>query len=144
MIKRSIVAASLLLALTLVLGGCGGLSEAEKHYIDGVGLYEEGRLEEAIAEYDQAIELDPQYALAYTNRGNAYAGLGQLQRAIQDFDEAIRLDPQDAGAYSNRGGAYVDLGQPQRAIEDLDEAIQLDPNLDLFVKTPRQPGARWG
>ena len=108
--KRSIVAAFLLLALTVALAGCGGLSDAEKHYNDGLELYEEGRLEEAIAKYDEAIRLDPQYAKAYFNRGLAYGNLGQFQRAIEDSGEAIRLDPQDAKAYNNRGLAYVVLG----------------------------------
>ena len=88
---------------------------------------EQGHLEKAIGQYDQAIRLNPQDAEAYINRGNAYAALGQLERAIQDFDEAIRLNPQYAEAYNNRGNAYDDLGQPQRAIKDYDEAIRLNP-----------------
>lgn len=75
--------------MALVLSGCGGLSEAEEHYNAGVELQEQGRLEEAIAEYDEAIRLDPQDAVVYYNRGFAYDDLGQHQRAIQDYDEAI-------------------------------------------------------
>jgi len=45
-------------------------------------------------------------ALAYTNRGAAYANLGEYPRAIKDFDEALRLDPQLALAYTNRGATY--------------------------------------
>ena len=67
----------------VVLPACGGLSEAEQHYNAGVELQEQGRLEEAIAEYDEAIRLDPQDADVYNNRGIAYDELGQLQRAIQ-------------------------------------------------------------
>jgi serine/threonine protein kinase len=85
------------------------------------------RHEEAIADYDEAIRLDPDLADAYTNRGASYAALGQHQRAIADYDEAIRLDPAFATAYSNRGASYADLGQHQRAIADYDEAIRLDP-----------------
>ena len=68
----------------------------------GVELHQQGLLAEAIAEYDQAIRLNPLLAPAYLNRGVAYRKSGELHRAIEDYDEAIRLDPQLALAYSNR------------------------------------------
>ena len=109
----------LLAALTLALLGCGGLGEAEKRVNAGAELYEQGHLEEAIAEYGEAIRLDSEDANAYNNRGNAYRHLGQYQGAIQDLDEAIRLNPEDALAYGNRGAAYNDLGQYRRALPRL-------------------------
>jgi len=108
-----------------------GLSEAEEHYNAGVKLVSQGKLEEAIAEYNEAIRLEPYLAPAYINRGIVYARLGQHQRAIQDFDEAIRLDPQYAEAYYSRGLAYARLGQYQDAIQDYDEAIALNPQYTL-------------
>ena len=78
----------------------------------------QGKSLEVIVEYNEAIKLDPQLAVAYINRGNAYDNLGQSERAIQDYDEAIRLDPQDTFAYINRGVAYYNLDQFERAIED--------------------------
>ncbi len=68
-------------------------------------------------------------AIAYNNRGNAYANLGEYRRAIQDYDQALRLDPGYAVAYYNRGLAYSDLGEYRRAIEDYDQALRLDPGL---------------
>src|SRR5215475_10165435 len=68
-------------------------------------------------------------AIAFNNRGRAYAGKGQYDRAIQDFDEAIRLKPNDAIAFYNRGRAYAaGKGQYDRAIQDFDQAIRLKPN----------------
>ncbi len=90
--------------------------------------HENPEYQEAIEHYTEAIQLDPDYAKAYLNRGYAYDGLGQHQRAIEDFDKAIQLEPDDAVAYNNRGAAYYYLGQYQRAIEDYDKAIQLDPD----------------
>lgn len=115
-------------SLAAVLLACGGLSEAEQHYNAGVKLQEQGQLNEAITEYDKAIQLDPKMVQVYNNRGNAYLDLGQPQRAIPDYDEAIRLNPNYAAAYSNRGFAYINQGQHQRAIQDYNEAIRLDPN----------------
>ena len=59
----------------------------------------------SIKDYNGATCPDPQPALAYNNRGNAYKDLGRYQKAIQDYNEAIRLDPQLALAYNNRGNA---------------------------------------
>ena len=44
--------------------------------------------ENAIQDYDRAIQLDPSYASAYYNRGYSYYKLGQYQPAIQDYDKA--------------------------------------------------------
>ena len=77
----------LALVLALVLAGCvGGLSEAEKHYNAGVKLQNEGRQEDAIAEYDEAVRLGSQFVLAHYNRGNAHLAVGQIQQAIEDYD----------------------------------------------------------
>ena len=76
-------------------------------------------------------ETSDKLAVAYNNRGIAYATKGDLDRAIADFSEAIRLDPKDAHAYNNRGSAYENKGDHDRAITDYDEAIRLDPKYAL-------------
>jgi tetratricopeptide (TPR) repeat protein len=86
-----------------------------------------GDSDRAIADYDQAIRLDPKYAVAYNNRGSAYQDKGDNDRAIADHDTAIRLDPTYAHAYRNRGMAYWAKGDNDRAIADYDQAIRLDP-----------------
>ncbi len=82
----------------------------------------------AIANYDQAIILNPQGASAFLNRGIAHYKLGNLDAAISDYDIAIRLDLKDAIAFFNRGNAHSDLGNLDAAISDYDNAIRLDPN----------------
>ncbi|MHA7841420.1 MAG: tetratricopeptide repeat protein, partial [Gammaproteobacteria bacterium] len=85
----------------------------------------------AIEDYDEALRLDPKYALAYFNRGFAKRFLGRYDEAIRDYDEALRLDPEDALAYFYRGLAKVQLGRYAEAIEDYDEALRLDPKYAL-------------
>jgi hypothetical protein len=82
--------------------------------------------EKAIEYLNNAIKLEPSYAEAYYNRGNAYNKPGQYNRAIEDFNEAIRLNPYYALAYVNRGNAYLKLEQYDRAIKDFNEAIRLN------------------
>jgi tetratricopeptide (TPR) repeat protein len=50
---------------------------------------------------NQAVRYDAKNAVAFSNRGFAYAGKGELGRAIRDYDEAIRLDPYLTGARLN-------------------------------------------
>jgi tetratricopeptide (TPR) repeat protein len=59
--------------------------------------------ENAIRSYDRAIEINPNYAEAYLNRGIAYRNLKDYQNAIRSYDRAIEINPNDAEAYFNRG-----------------------------------------
>jgi tetratricopeptide (TPR) repeat protein len=81
----------------------------------------------AIADYNEAIRLDPNYALAYNNRGQAYLLSEDFDRAFADLGEAIRLDPKYLEAYINRGATYARKNEYDRAIADFSEAIRLDP-----------------
>ena len=81
----------------------------------------------AIADFNEAIQLDPKSAHAFRNRGVAYAKQRRQDRAIADFNEAIRLDPKSALAFRNRGVVYAYKGDYDRAIADFNEAIRLDP-----------------
>ena len=56
----------------------------------------------AIADFDEAIKLDPNDATAYNNRGSAKEKLGDYASASADFDQAIKLDPNNATAHIQR------------------------------------------
>ena len=83
--------------------------------------------DKAIADYSEAIRLDPKYALAYYNRGSPGSRKKEYDKAIADYTEAIRLDPKYALAYNNRGVAWSDKKDYDKAIADYSEAIRLDP-----------------
>ena len=86
-----------------------------------------GEYEKAIADDNEAIRLDPKFAIAYYHRGYAYQSLGEYEKAIADDTEAIRLDPKFAIPYNDRGYAYQSLSEYEKAIADYNEAIRLDP-----------------
>ena len=101
-----------------------------------------GEDDKAIADFTEAIRLDPKNPLAFYNRGLLSGRQGQHDKAIADFTEVIRLDPKNAGAFHNRGLAWDHVGQLDKAIADSSEAIRLDPkNPDAFYNW-RSRGAR--
>ncbi len=94
----------------------------------------ESRLQEAIDAFDKAIQLNPDLAEAYYNRGTVRNGLKLHEKAIVDFDETIRRNPDLAEAFNNRGIAKNRLGQHEKAIADFDKAIRLKPDYaDAYV-----------
>ena len=84
--------------------------------------------QKAIQLYSEAIELDPNFAEAYSNRGYAKYLLGEEENALQDYDKAIELNPNLSEAYNNRGNAKESLGDENGALEDFDKAIELNPD----------------
>ena len=81
-----------------------------------------------IADYTEAIRLDPTLAVAYNNRGDALAAKGEHDRAIQDYDRAVAINPAYAEAYNRRGVAHEAKGDRERAIADFKSAAAIDGN----------------
>ncbi|MEH2152249.1 tetratricopeptide repeat protein [Nostoc sp.] len=118
--------------ITLVVGALQfrlpkPVSDAQQAlYQAGVNKYDAGNYEGAIEDFNQVIELDPQNALAYNRRGDAYYRLGDYEQAQADSSQAILLNPQDANAYFDRGFAISELGKYKEAIADYTQAIKLN------------------
>ena len=93
----------------------------------GWSYSQKGDYDRAIADYDEAIRLNPKFGLALVNRGWSLERKGDYDRAIADYDEAIRLDPNYSLAYNNRGRIRHLRGEYDQAIADYDEAIRTDP-----------------
>lgn len=79
----------------------------------------------AISDLDKAIELNPNNAYLYFNRGNLHASNKDYARAIEEYDKAIKIDPKLAEAYYNRGIANINLGKEDIGISDLSKAGEL-------------------
>jgi tetratricopeptide (TPR) repeat protein len=93
-----------------------------------------GELDIAIADYNEAIRLDPSTAAYYNNRGRTWGDKGDHDRAITDYGESLRLES-DAGnkaiTYNNRGRAWKAIGEYDQAIADYNECLRLDPKYAL-------------
>jgi tetratricopeptide (TPR) repeat protein len=82
----------------------------------------------AIKDDSTAIEMRPDAALVYFNRGIAWAAKKETKLAIEDYDSAIRLNPSAAGPWANRGSLRMQAGDDSGALIDLNEAVRLQPD----------------
>ena len=108
-------------------------------------LIAKGDYDRVLQDYTKAIDLNPNDAMTYNNRGGAYYLKEEYESAIVDFTKAIELNPDYAIAYNNRGRAYGVRGEIEgsttrpdsssaksaliRAIKDYNPAIGLNPEL---------------
>ncbi len=97
-----------------------------KEELFGAGLtaYGTGRLDDAIAAFQQALELDPAYADAYFALANAHNRKGNLDEAIAAIRKAIELDPKEALYYTELSRLYVQLGMVPEAEAAKAEALR--------------------
>ncbi|MEJ0077415.1 MAG: tetratricopeptide repeat protein [Alphaproteobacteria bacterium] len=107
---------------------------AAAYYNRGNASAAKGDSAAAIADYDEALKLEPKNARALANRGTAHSEKGDADAAIADFDEAIKRDPRLASAYFNRANAYAAKGETDRAITDYTAAIRYDRrNVNAYI-----------
>jgi tetratricopeptide (TPR) repeat protein len=84
------------------------------------------QLDQATADVDRAIGLDPNNASAYLGRGMIERVTAKLKEAVTDLDRSITLNPKDSTAFTERGEAYIGLKQLDKAVVDFDQAIVLN------------------
>jgi lipoprotein NlpI len=97
---------------------------AAAYYNRGNAHAAKGDQAAAIADYDEAIKLEPKNARAFNNRGTAHSDKGEFDAAIEDFGAAIKHDARFASAYFNRANAYAANSEADRAIADYTTAIK--------------------
>jgi lipoprotein NlpI len=88
---------------------------------------DKGDNDRAITNCDEAIRLDPKFAVAYRNRGNAYRYKGEIASAVADYNQAIELNPKFFQAYLARGLLSLDAGDLPKALADINQASALNP-----------------
>ena len=95
-------------------------------FSEGAALLIEGKFEESIDRFSEAIQLSPDFQKAYMSRGVALIKNGDIERAKADFDQAIELAPLEPKAYHFRGLTHLKLDEREAAKADFDKAIELD------------------
>jgi Flp pilus assembly protein TadD len=98
-------------------------NDAEFHRERGIAAYRCGDFHRAIADLDQAIELNRNDAKAYNIRGNSWDYIGASDRALAD-DEATHIDPNNRTIFHDRGIMWQRQEALDKALVDLDRAIR--------------------
>ncbi len=126
-------------AMAVLVAGTATVAIHASDYIKRGRFYLfKGEYDHAIANFDQALQLDPQSEPAYFSRGRANKLDGNYEQAFRDYTHTIQINPKAVAAYVNRGQIYNLEGDHDRAIADFNQAIQLDagrpiPYLDRGV-----------
>ena len=109
-----------------LLSACDSKNDAKTHYNLGLLYGRQGKLEDAIAELQQVIQIDPKHLQAHFNLGVIYQNQGKLEDAIAELQQAIQIDPNLAPAHYNLSCIYSLKNEQAQAIEWLQKAIALD------------------
>jgi protein O-GlcNAc transferase len=98
------------------------------HCSRGLVLQSLDRLDEAVASYNRALLLNPDYAIALINRGLGLETLQRFAEALENYDRALSIVPDYAEAWLNRGNALQRLDRWAEALESYDRALALRPD----------------
>jgi len=101
----------------------------DRAYLTGNTYFEDGYYEEALREYQQALEHNPAHLFALRGEARSLMQLGHKEQALALFDQAIAREPGFAPSYANRGILRDRLGDYRGAIADYEAALHLDPEL---------------
>jgi len=94
----------------------------------GHALDTEGKSEEAIMHYNEALKIWPGYAQAHNNLGHVLQKYRKYDDSIAHYNEALRLNPEYALAHNNLGTALVGKGENKEAIIHFKKALDIRPN----------------
>ena len=90
---------------------------------------EDGRYDEAVKEFSEALQKNPDHAMARLGLAVTYMQMGSYNEAMQEFNLVIEHNPDLAPAYADRGILYDQMGEHEKALADYRKAIELDEEI---------------
>lgn len=104
-------------------------ADAEAQFNLANTLRQQGRLEEAVSHYNEALRTNPGHVLARHNLGNAFLALGRFGDAEASFRHVLGLNPNIAESHCNMGNALLAQRRPEEAVASYRRALHLNPRL---------------
>jgi protein O-mannosyl-transferase len=98
------------------------------HYNLGNALLQTGAFKDAIAQYEQAIQIEPDHQELHNNIAFALLQAGKVNDAVAHLEQVVRINPHSAEGHCNLGNAYLQMGSVTDAIGHFELALRLDPN----------------
>jgi tetratricopeptide (TPR) repeat protein len=130
--KNSVFITSILLFLFLCLFfyscGMGVSKDALEYYLSGERYYKLMMYEEAMVEFDKAIEKEPSFALPYLGLGKCLSAKGRFDDAVKEFKDAMDLDPSNDEILATVAIAYIDRGLSEEGLTFLEKAKDINPD----------------
>merc|ERR1712137_1484376 len=111
---------------------------AEEAKAKGNAAMGQRNFEEAIKHYSEAIALDPNNHVLYSNRSAAYASLGKYEEALQDGEKTIEVKPDWGKGYSRKGLALYKLDQLEEAMQCYQDGLKVEPDNDALKQSLRE------
>jgi tetratricopeptide (TPR) repeat protein/PleD family two-component response regulator len=96
--------------------------------VSGDALFAQGRISEAVVEYEKALVLQPQEPNVLNSLGVCYGHLGQTLKALEFFEKALEAAPEDFMAYYNLGYALMARGKMAEARQHLEKSLSFNPD----------------
>ncbi|HYV57107.1 MAG TPA: tetratricopeptide repeat protein [Candidatus Nitrosopolaris sp.] len=100
---------------------------ARGHFNLGNSLMGAGRIDEAIAELQRAVELQPNFPDARLSLGNAFMIKGDVEQAVAEYERTLRIDPRHAGVHNNLAAILDQRGDTDAAVSHYRRALKGDP-----------------
>lgn len=102
---------------------------ANRMFQTGVALIQQNDIEQAIAQLDEVIAYKPDFAEAWTKRGDAYSRLGNIDHALADYGRVLQLNPYQFSVMQSCGEIWLERHNARQAAEYFRRALDLNPNL---------------
>ena len=100
----------------------------ERHLLSGLKYYKSEEYDKAIKEFNQVLELYPDFKEIHTIMGNAYYKNDRAEDALREYLRVLEIDPYDVDAYENVGIIYANWGDFAKAINEWEKLLEIDPN----------------
>ncbi|MFQ5961077.1 MAG: tetratricopeptide repeat protein [Candidatus Methylomirabilales bacterium] len=123
----AVLGALSLLVLTAADLGAAPNEAAQRNNL-GASLLEQGKVDEAVAEFQKAVELEPANTVAHLNLAYAYDRQGRIEEAVSQYQKVIDLEPGNFFAHNNLGALYDKQGLYEDAIREFEWALEIDPS----------------
>jgi tetratricopeptide (TPR) repeat protein len=112
-----------------------GTCPANHEVCKGTKALDQGKFDEGMFHFTEAIELDPSFAEAYNQRATAHYLMENFEASIDDCDEAIERMPCHFGAWSGKGHALLQLNRLYDAADCYRKAVEIHPHLHCVKET---------
>jgi tetratricopeptide (TPR) repeat protein len=133
-VSRFVTLIALWLSLSASSAGWAGSEDAILRNEAGSKLFRQGKVSEAITEFQKAVQEDTTYLPARVNLAHSYERLNRLEEAIQEYRGVIELEPRNFFAHNNLGVIYDKKGRYDEAIVEFEAALRSEPGNAMALK----------